>query len=361
MLFEDLPAETVTQIFLHAPTVSSALALSSTCHYFRKVYTSSKKLIILSQAVETQYGPLHDAIQLITHNSSQPAQLVRSAPLSEALVRSVVQVGQTAARWEELYPFKKWKSDFQNRRLLTDKERYLVRRALYRLWLFTRAFHTRTYSRMIRGSTESMRERAALLHNFNTDELSEMLDVHNVLRDTVGSNVCPSNGTIRRKFQKRFPESNYQLLFNIHLNYPPPSSFVPSGYYHSSANMESKFHNKFTPSRHHEPGAEGWGDDILHYYVVEDMLKLDPEQILYLKDNCPYKAQVEGFTQNLGEWFTNNGETFCQTLGHVIYQRGGEMEELREAVRDGEAGVTLGDFAGSTDEHEDVAIHCCGV
>lgn len=361
MLFEDLPAETVTQIFLQAPTVSSALALSSTCHYFRKVYISSKKLIILSRAFETQYGPVHDAIQLVTYNSSQPAQLIRSAPLSETLIKSLVQVGRTAARWEELYPFKKWKSDFQNRRLLTDEERYLVRRALYRLWLFARAFHTRAYSRTVRGTIESMRERAALLHNFNTEELSEMLDVHNVMRDTIGSNVCPSNGAIRRKFQKRFPESNYQLLFNIHLNYPPPPLPTSSAYYHSSANMESKFHNKFSPSRYHEPGAEGWGDEILHYYVVEDMLKLDPEQILHLKDNCPYKAQVEGFTQNLGEWFNNNGETFCQTLGHVVYQRGGEMEELREAVRFGEAGVTLGDFSGSGDEHEDVAIRCCGI
>ena len=359
MLFEDLPAETVTQIFLHVPSVSSATNLSATCRYFRKIYSSSKRLLILSQAIENQYGPIHDAVQVVTYNSSQPAFIARSVPLSDALLRSVVRIGKTAARWEELYTFKKWKSDFENRRLLTDNERYTLRRALYRLWLFSVAYHTPASPRTLRATPESTRTRALLLHNYNTQELSEMLDVHNILRDTISSNVCPSNGTIRRKFQKRFPDSNYQLLFNIHLNYPPPSSsYSQDGYYHSSSNMESKFHTKFTPSRYHEPGAEGWGDDILHYYVVEDMLKLDPEQILYLKDNCPFKMQVESYTQNLGEWFTNNGETFCQTLAHVVAQRGEEPEEIREAVRDGALGIAVGHFRGEPDMHESLTIGC---
>ena len=355
MFFEDLPTETIIQVFLHIPTVSSVLGLSSTCSRFRRIFSSSRKLHILSEAVETQYGPLHDAVQLVTYNAAQPAHLVRSVPLSEALLHSVVQVGRVVARWEQLYPFKKWKADFENRRLLTYDECYLLRRALYRLWLFTRAFHTRSFPRNVRASPEATRERASLLHNFSTGELAEMLDAHNALRDTIANNVCPSNGTIRRKFQRRFPESNHQLMFNIHLNYPPPhSTFVPDGYFHSNSSMMSKLH----PSKYHEPGAEGWGDDILHYYVVEDMLKLDPEQILYLKDNCPYKTQVEGYTQDLGEWFTNNGETFCQTLAHVVVQRGGEMEELREAVRNGVVGVAVGDADRGDSMYEDLSVRC---
>lgn len=194
-----------------------------------------------------------------------------------------------------------------------------------------------------------MLERASLLHNFSTPELAEMHDVHNILRDTIGNNICPSNGTIRRKFQKRFPDSTHQLLFNMHLPFQPPSTFVPSDtYYHSSPQAGSKFHAKFVPSRNHEPGAEGWGDDILHYYVVEDMLKLDPEQILWLKANAPFKGQVEAYVRSLGDWFENNGETFAQTLAFVVQQRGGEMEELKEAVEEGEMGVAVleGDGVG---------------
>jgi hypothetical protein len=70
------------------------------------------------------------------------------------------------------------------------------------------------------------------------------------------------------------------------------------------------------------------------------MMKLDPEQVLHLRDFCPLKAQVEAYVKDFGaEWFGNNGETFCETLGFVVRQRGGENEELRAMVEDGEMGV----------------------
>jgi hypothetical protein len=111
-----------------------------------------------------------------------------------------------------------------------------------------------------------------------------------------------------------------------------------SGYYNSSL-ASSKYHAKLTPSRFHEPGAEGWGDDIGHYYVVEDMMKLDPGQILLLKEQFPMKSQVEAYTSALGEWWSNNGETFSETLGFVIRQRGGDMQELKSAVEELEGGI----------------------
>ncbi|KAF2158168.1 F-box domain protein [Myriangium duriaei CBS 260.36] len=349
MLLEDLPTEILTNVFTRSPTVPSALALASTCRRLHSIFKSSKKLVILQEAAERQYGPLHDAIQLVTHNASQPAHMVRPVPISETLLRSIVQAGKVAVQWEEIYPFKKWKTDFADRRLLDDEERVVFRRALYRLWLFSRAYHNREHPRLLRASPQAMMERAMLLHNFNTGELAEMLDVHNMLRDTISNNVCPSNGTIRRKFEKRFPGSGHQLLFNIHLNYPLTngySNFASSDEYYiygSPRVAESKYHSKFVPSRTHEPGAEGWGDDVLHYYVVEDMLKLDPAQILHLRNEAPLKDQVESYVRELGEWFDNNGETFCQTMAHVVVQRGGEMEEIREAVLDGMLGVAVGD------------------
>ncbi|KAK4973344.1 hypothetical protein LTR66_011169 [Elasticomyces elasticus] len=343
MFFEYLATELVTQIFLSLPTVDSVIALASSCHRFNNISKSSRRLLILGQAAEAQYGPLRDATQLVTHNASQPAHVVRDAPLSEALLRHIVRVGRVAAKWESIYPYKKWREDedFLYRRELCDEERYRLRRALYRLWLFSKAFHNSDQRRNLRNMSETTYRRAALLHNFSAVELAEMLDVHNILRSMVSNNICPSNGTIRRKFSKRFPDSNHQLLFNIHLNYPPPSSFAPETHYHSSPYMASKFHNKYQPSRLHEPGAEGWGDDIGHYYVVEDMMKLDPEQILWLKEHAPYKGQVEAYVRGLGEWFENNGETFVQTLQFVVQQRGGDVEELKAAVKSCELGVAL--------------------
>jgi hypothetical protein len=340
MHFDSLPTEIVTQVFLSLPSVDSALALSATCQHFRHVFYSSKRLLILTHAAEAEYGPLDDIVQIVTQNSSQPAHIHRDVPISDALLKQIIATGRVAQKYEEIYPFKKWKTDFASRRLLTTAERFNLRRALYRLWLFDSAFHNSSHVRFARSLPETMRERAALLHNFRSDELAEMLDMHMILRDVVANNVCPSNGRIRQKFHKRFPDSNHQLLFNIHLNYPP-SSFVPdSGYYNSSL-ASSKYHAKLTPSRFHEPGAEGWGDDIGHYYVVEDMMKLDPGQILLLKEQFPMKSQVEAYTAALGEWWGNNGETFSETLGFVVRQRGGDVQELKSAVEELEAGIVV--------------------
>jgi hypothetical protein len=262
-------------------------------------------------------------------------------------------------RWEEVYPFKKWKDDFENRRLLTNYERYRFRRAVYRLWLFTKAFHNRNHVRTSRNLPEIMAERALLLHNWSTNELAEVLDVHDVFKQVIANNICPSNGKIRQKFQKRYPESDHQLLFNIHLNYPPP---LPTNLLHSLNGMDIEYcstakynqaarnlasasqNSRLQPSRWHEPGLEGWGDDINHYYIVEDMMKLDPEQMLFLRDHCPRKAQVEAYVRATcqgGEWFVNNGETFSETLDHVVKQRGGDFESLKQAVEEKEMGVAV--------------------
>lgn len=375
MHFEYFPTEIITHVFLSCETVHSALSLSSTCRRFNKIFKSSKRLSILQQAAEAQYGPLEDAVQLVTHNASQPAHLIRSVPFSLALLKQINHVGRVAEKWSDIYPFKKWKVNFQDRRLLDRDERYRLRRALYRLWLYTRAFHTSAHARDQRMNLQLVHIRAELLHNWTTEELAEIADVHAVLREVVHGNVCPSNGAIgtinflssdllyvliavlARKFKKRFPDNEHQPLFNIHLNYPPPpfAAPMPTSQFHNppSPNMiAAQYHDgpshvnryrysKFTATPFHEPGAEGWGDSTSHYYVVEDVLKLDPEQIIWLKENAPLKGMVESYVKSLGDWFENNGETWTQTLEWVIRERGEEMDELMDAVVDGELGIAL--------------------
>jgi len=340
MYFDTLPNEIITQVFLSLPSIASAINLSSTCHRFRNAYQSSKKLEILQGAADAELGPIEDIVQLLTQNASQPAHLRRRVPMSEALLHQVIKTGRIAQKYEDIYPSKKWKVNFANRRLLLPAERFVLRRALYRLWLYSKAFHTPTHVRTCRSLPEVMRERAALLHNFSTVELAEMLDVHAVIRDMVANNICPSNGRIRQKFQNRYPESNNQILFNIHLNYPS-APFVTDGWVPNAS--FGKYQSRLSPNKWHDPGAEGWGDDISHYYIIEDYMKLDPEQLLYLRDNCHLKAQVESHVRGLGEYFGNNGETFSETLGFVVKQRGCDLEVLRHAVEDGEVGVALED------------------
>lgn len=350
MLFEDLATELVVQIFLSCHSVTDVTALSSTSRRLRNIYSSSQKLPILENAAETQFGPLQDLTQLLTHNASQPAHILRSVPFSSALLKQIVHYGRVAEKWCDIYPFKKWKHNYENRRLLTSEERYRVRRAVYRYWLYSRAFHNRDNPRELRATRLILLRRAALLHNWNTWELAEIADVHAVVREVVHSNVCPSNGTIARKFKKRHPNNEQGLLFNIHLNYPPPSQqndnpFVVNGlssHFNNTPTYTSRYAaSKYSLHPSHEIGAEGWGDDIPHYYVIEDMLKMDPEQILWLKENAPLKGMVEGYTRSLGDWFENNGETWVQTLDFVLNERGEDVGEFMGALRMEELGVTI--------------------
>ncbi len=356
MLLENLATELVLQIYFACLSVTDVTALSSTCRRFRNIYSSSQKLSILENAAETQFGPLLDLTQLLTHNASQPAHVIRDVPFSAALLKQIVRHGRVAEKWCDIYPFKKWKYNYENRRLLTSEERYRLRRAIYRSWLYSRAFHNREHPRELRAAKLVLQKRAALLHNWNTWELAEIADVHAVIREVVHSNICPSNGTIARKFKKRYPEHEHGLLFNIHLNYPPPAppTFNPfnnhslSSHFNNTPSYSSRFSSsKYSLHSNHDIGAEGWGDDIPHYYVIEDMLKMDPEQILWLKENAPLKGMVETYVRTLGEnydgsnWFTNNGETWVQTLEFVLDERGEELGDFMEGIGEEDLGIAV--------------------
>lgn len=94
MYFDTLPTEIITHIFLSLPNISSAIALASTCYRFHNVFHSSKRLLILNEAAEAEFGPVDDVVQLLTHNASQPAHIRRSVPLSDALMRQIVKIGK---------------------------------------------------------------------------------------------------------------------------------------------------------------------------------------------------------------------------------------------------------------------------
>ncbi|KAJ5820412.1 hypothetical protein N7474_006003 [Penicillium riverlandense] len=362
MSIDHLATELLLHIFRSCDSISDVLNLAASCRRLHRIFNSTNKVQLLASAAEAEFGPLLDVVQVVTHNASQPAHLIRHAPMSDALLKQIVQLGLAARKWETVYPFKKWKTDYEARRSLTEEEKLRLRRAVYRLWLYHRAFHTRAYDRFSRSLRHVVTERAQLLHNWSTAELAEMEDLRLVISDVVQNHICPSNGAIQRKFRKRYPESTHQLTFNIHLNYPPPTGSSPSVYHQqgndknpsdlfgqyfhtahpsnfteSSAKIRSRFRNDLS----HDPGYEGWGDEIPHYYVVQDMMKLDPAQVLWLREHAPLKEQVEDFIWSLGDWFRNNGETFGDTLEFVMRERGDDVGELRAAILDREMGIVL--------------------
>lgn len=332
MSLDTLPTEIISQIYLSLPTVHAATSLSATSRRLYHAFHTSKRLLILQRAAETEYGPVEEVVQLLTQNESQSAHVRRSAALSEALLKDMVKIGRVAQAWEDIYPLRKWKTDFIDRRHLTEAERFDLRQAIYRLWLFGRAFHHSGHVRTARLLPQLMHDRAMLLHNYSNAELAAMLDVHLVLRDVIANQICPSNGKVRARLHKRF-EHLAPSQINIHLNYP--SSARP---FFGTA---SKYHAGISSSLYPDPELDGWGDDVGHYYVVEDMMKLDPEQILRLREQRMSKHEVEQHIASLGDCFVNNGEVFSETLGFVMRQRGLDLEELKEIVQDRMAGVVL--------------------
>lgn len=367
MSLNSLATELVLQVFRSCTSIADVLNLSLTCRRFHQALAGSQRLAILAHAAEVEYGPMKDIVQLVTQNASQPAHLIREAPMSLNLLQQVVEVGRVAKKWEEIYPLKKWKINFEDRRLLTDVERWCLRRAIYRLWLYCRAFHSPLYPRTSRLAPPIVRERAELLHNWTTTELAEIEDTRLVVRDVVQNHICPSNSTIQRKFHKRYPDHQHPLLFNVHLHPPPlayshfaaagrescsppdpetePFSTFPNKIHRDDRPVthivapSNKYATKFRLDLYHEPGLEGWGDDIPHYYVVEDMLKLDPGQVIWLRENAHLKQQVEQYVRGLGDWFDNNGETFGQTVDWVLSERGEDIVAFRDGLVDGELGV----------------------
>ncbi|KAL8838016.1 MAG: hypothetical protein Q9170_002297 [Blastenia crenularia] len=284
-------------------------------------------------ATEHQLGPLSSAVPLCTHNSTQPPHIPRlSPPHSISLLRQLLRFGSVANAWADLYPFIHWSSTTDNpeesasRRLLTEHERHRLRRACYRIWLYSLAYHHSTFSRHSRHQPATVRLRAALLRAWPTIELDEISDLQGTIRKVVQCYICPSNGTIIRRHKERYGEDIIAAL-------DPCSSLSAK----SSRIIQRLVYIK-----------EGWGGDVDHYYVVEDMLKLHPGQIMELYEyvnRCETdgtvlagfpstgsnKLDVEAYTGKLGEWFDSNGQTLGETLKVVLSERG-EEEILDEGA-----------------------------
>jgi hypothetical protein len=372
---EFLASELLNHIFNSLDSVQDTVALASTCHRLHDIYKSSQQLRILWRVAERQYGPLSDVTQLLTHNHSQAPLAKRPVNVSLALLRQIVRAGNVAEAWADIYPFKKWKLDYENRRLLTEAERRRVRRAIYRLWLYGLAFHTPAYPREQRLWPHAVAARAEFVREFGTMELSDMADVHGVMRDVLACNVCPSNGAVARKVRQRYgEEAGRQLIFNVSLrNYAPGQALcgnntccfsnerysamiVADDLFYSQAASPLTFasiprskvkdcHCQHQPAplsrfASMDAGSEGWGDDLSHDYVIEDMLKLSPAQILYLKTTKPRKAEVYAWLTKSGfggDWFENYGDTWCESVEGVLMERG--VEELDDVLVDG--GITV--------------------
>ena len=290
MHITDIANELLLHILQSCPTISSLLALAATCKHLYSIL-AHHRLPLLYQSFETQYGPSHDAIRLVTYNNSQLAHVPRPAPSqSMALLRRLVEVGQVAEKWATVYPSQKWTGDESvNRRLLSTEERRKLRQACYRIWLYDMAFHTPLYARTGRALPQVVRTRAQVLRPWSGEQLAQILDLHAIFRAVLHSYICPSNGTVLRRHKQRFPDDPFPLLSTTKaMKCNDPLTDFDQAFFHSTPHV-----SRLSMARNHNQyGAtvEGWGDEIAQYYVVEDMLKLDPGQLMHLFESVTGQA-----------------------------------------------------------------------
>ncbi|KAL8893326.1 MAG: hypothetical protein Q9207_008594, partial [Kuettlingeria erythrocarpa] len=186
----------------------------------------------------------------------------------------------------------------------------------------------------------TMRLRSALLRSWPTAELTEMIDLYGIMRTVLERYICPSNGTVIHRHKERYGEDSMPIVghlfqtkyYRYRLAADPTCTMPPSGHC-----------------------WEGWGDDVGHYYILEDMLKLHPGVIYQLYDFCAgsgklgelidavdgwqtgsKKSVVESHIAGMGEWFIDNGQTLAETIDLVVSERGeDEIDSVGAIVFEG--------------------------
>lgn len=173
MSFIELAPELVHHIYNNLSTISDVINLSITCRRLNFLLRHSQKLPTLFAAAEREFGPIEDIAQLVTYNTSQAVHIKREPAQSYALLRQMITIGSVAKKIENIYPSRRWQTDFLSRRSLTNEEAYTLRKAVYRYWLYCEAFHNRSCLRSQRLLLHIVEERKQLLRLWSTSRSSK--------------------------------------------------------------------------------------------------------------------------------------------------------------------------------------------
>lgn len=293
---------------------------------------------MLFAIAERVWGPLEDIYQLLTYNSAQPVHVKRAPVLSFALLVQVSRIGRVAAWFEERYPQFRWDGDrAQFRRSLSPAEAFALRRAIYRTWLYSMAFHTWSTPRTMRMIPSLVSERCQLLRTWSSGELLEIEDVRGIL-ETMTASLCPTNGDV---YWRQGCEPFYKSSFGAGGR---TRAVLDTSLFHDSrADALLEDSGSKPASEVREQTMEGWGDEIEQYHVLNDLLKLTPMQIMQLYESALTKQDIYQFIDEKagGPWFWNNGESMLHTWILVLHGRGSSVQEIREKVFCGVAGVAV--------------------
>lgn len=174
MSLAELAPELLTQIFSSLYSISDVLSLAQTCRRLHHLLRSSQRLPALFAAAEREFGPVNDILRLVTSNTSEvvwgrPKVHLASVAQNIELLKQIIQIGRVARKYEEMYPSRKWGDDrYLERRRLTEEEKWRLRRAVYRYWLYCETFQNRFCTRGSRYLPLLVEERNRSLRDWSS-------------------------------------------------------------------------------------------------------------------------------------------------------------------------------------------------
>jgi hypothetical protein len=314
-----LPTEIVQKIYHECHDIQSVVNLSTTSKRFRSAYNGSQKLVILENILERQFGPLHDAVQVATYNATQPAHISRYPAMSFALAEQILKIGYVAQKWVQHCPQLFWRNEWAtDRRLLNASEAYRFRRATYRLWLYDKAFHNSDYIESnprypVSGGQDD--ERLIFLRRFPSTDVMELEEIHVMLEEMLKEDLCPSNADIQRRASDAWPDQAL-LYFGMY------ESYVGNQLYMTP--LQKVAH---TLRSRRDWVSESWGNEGVRNSIVADIMKLEPDKLLYFRDTLKNKAERVAFLSDQDRDFHQSPAKLQSAINRIWLDRSGHSLE----------------------------------
>jgi len=148
--------------------------------------------------------------------------------------------------------------------------------------------------------------RLTFVRQFSTDEIVEIGEMYDVLHEMVYNELCPSNAMIQKHYNQGFPGKDI-LYFGSYETYPLHAwEDGPRG-------AASKLPRDMV--------YEAWGSYETQFVKVQDIMKLRPDQLLYLRNQLHCKAERLAYLNNMPEMFHRRPASLRDALEAVMAER----------------------------------------
>jgi hypothetical protein len=250
------------------------------------------------------YGPLPELIKLVISNEQDKSRRpmgtelrrnivlnrILETPdtpkLSIELMKKMLEYGQIAEKWAEVYPRLRWRFGSSNRRFLRSHEKQRLRQAIYIHWTYTSLFHDRTYTQFapdppVIASQEDPRLR--FLRSYPGASLAQLSEFHFHIMQVIEHDLYPSNQVVLDHYSYSLPWRSLEKL--------------------------------------------AWGERGNDYWrLVRGIMKFNPQDLLHLVEHTTTKTERADFLHAQGPNFPDTPETLNEALRVISVERSQEAK-----------------------------------